>query len=246
MIGRGGARKRLFHGFAGSQPGIAANRLAEWQDYALKQKETWRPSASMRSRKAVLPGLVLCLLLTTCSPESSPESVPDRPMGGMMSRHMGDMQRMPGWMMSDDGMMIPDMMQDMRSIHGLLINHDQIERKVEDIPNGVRTTTTSENPQVAQLIREHVRQMKALYARGQPIRVMDPVFRELFRNRKKASLNYDEILGGVRVMHTSEDPQVVLLIRQHARGFVSEAAREGMRRAMRPTPLPNGYRASVE
>jgi hypothetical protein len=164
----------------------------------------------------------------------------------MMDRHMGDIQRMPGWMMSGDGMMNPGMMQDMRSIHGLLIKHDQIERKVEEIPNGVRTTTTSENPQVAQLIREHVRQMKARYARGQPIRVMDPVFRELFRNRKKASLNYDEIPGGVRVMHTSEDPQVVLLIRQHARGFISEAARQGMARAMHPTPLPEGYRISVE
>ena len=82
-------------------------------------------------------------------------------------------------------MMNPGMMQDMRSIHGLLINHDQIERKVEDIPNGVRTTTTSENPQVAQLIREHVRQMKARYARGQPIRMMDAIFREVLRNREK-------------------------------------------------------------
>src|SRR3546814_8363584 len=41
--------------------------------------------------------------------------------------------------------------------------------------------------------------------------------------------------------HTSDDPNVVLLIRQHAHRFVSEAAEEGMSRAMRPTPLPNGY-----
>lgn len=166
-------------------------------------------------------------------------------MGGMRDHRPG-MQRMPGWMMSGEGMMDSGMMQDMRSIHGLLSSHDEIERRVEDIPNGVRTTTTSENPEVTQLIRDHVRQMKARYARGRPIRMMDRVFRELFRNREKASLDYDDIPGGVRVTHTSKDPQVVLLIRQHAHGFVSEAAKGGMRRAMRPTPLPEGYRALAE
>lgn len=134
------------------------------------------------------------------------------------------------------------MMRDMRPIHGLLTNHEMIERRVEDIPNGVRTITTSEDPEIAELIRTHVRQMKARYNRDQPIRMMDPVFRELFRNRHKTSLAFEDIPGGIRVTHTSSDPQVVLLIRQHARRFISEAANEGMRRAMRPTPLPEGYR----
>ncbi|WP_146193547.1 hypothetical protein [Sphingosinicella humi] len=144
------------------------------------------------------------------------------------------------------GMMGEGMMEDMGSIRSLLADHEKVERQVEDIPNGVRTVTTSDDPKVAALIRQHVRQMDARYDRDQPIRMMDPVFRELFRNRDRASLEYEDIPGGIRVTHTSDDPNVVLLIRQHARHFVSEAAEEGMARAMRPTPLPEGYRPRPE
>lgn len=189
--------------------------------------------------------VVSSAFLSACSP-SGGDSPRDREMGGMMGRDMPMMERMPDWMMSGEGMMGPEMMQDMRSIHGLLTNHEKIERRVEDIPNGVRTVTTSDDPQVAQLIRTHVRQMNARYERDQPIRLMDPVFRELFRNRDKASLTFEDIPGGIRVTHTSDDPQVVLLIRQHAHRFVSEVAEQGMRRAMRPTPLPQGYRPPAE
>lgn len=184
--------------------------------------------------------------LAGCAQEKTAESSREMRMDGMMGRGMPAMERMPDWMMSDEGMMGAGMMQDMRTIHGLLSNTDTIDRDVEDLPNGVRTVTTSDDPEVAQLIRTHVRQMEARYDRGQPIRMMDPVFRELFRNREKASLVYEDIPGGLRVTHTSDDPQVVLLIRQHAHRFVSEAAEEGMRRAMRGTPLPEGYRAEAE
>lgn len=185
------------------------------------------------------------VLLSACSP-SSGNSSRDMQMGGVMGGDMPMMDRMPERMMSGEAMMSGAMMQDMRSIHGLLTNHEKVKRRVEDIPKGVRTVTTSDDPRVARLIRTHVRQMKARYERDQPIRLMDPVFRELFRNRGKASLTFEDIPGGIRVTHTSDDPQVVLLIRQHARRFVSEAAEQGMRRAMRPTPLPEGYRAATE
>jgi hypothetical protein len=210
------------------------------------RKGTKKGEWSVKGQAILVCSMILAALLTTCSPERSRDTSREMPMGGMMSRHMSGERHMPDGMMSGEGMMGSGMMQDMRSIHGLFRNHEAIERRVEDIPNGVRTVTTSDDPEVAQLIRTHVRQMKARYARGQPIRMMDPVFRELFRNRHKASLEYEDIPGGVRVIHTADDPQVVLLIRQHARRFVSEAAEQGMRRMMRPTPLPEGYRASAE
>ena len=197
---------------------------------------------SQLGRTTFLAGLGLAL--TACSPGGAPNS--NSAMVGMMQEGMPMMRDMPEGMMSGEGMMGEGMMRDMRPIHGLLSNHERIERRVEDIPGGVRTVTTSSDPKVAQLIRTHVRQMKERYGRGQPIRMMDPVFRELFRNRHKASLEFRDIPGGIRVTHTSNDPQVVLLIRQHARHFVSEAAKEGMSRAMRPTPLPQGYRTPAE
>ena len=86
--------------------------------------------------------------------------------------------------------------------------------------------------------------MKQRMEEGRPIRHMDPVFRELFRHHEKVRIEIEEVPGGVRVLETSEDPQVTLLIRQHARRAVSEFVERGMRRAMQPTPLPDGYAAS--
>lgn len=154
---------------------------------------------------------------------------------GMMG---GDM---PQWMMSSGPM--AHMMQDMPVIHKLLVNHEKIERKVEDVPNGIRSVTTSEAPEVADLIRKHVYQMKERVEQGKPIRMMDPVFREIFEHHDKIHIRIEEIPGGVRVTETSQDPQVVSLIRQHAHQAVSEFVEGGMRRAMRPTPLPEGYKA---
>lgn len=66
--------------------------------------------------------------LMACSPGGETESSNRMPMGGMES-DMPMMRDMPEWMMSGTGMMGPEMMQDMRSIHGLLTSHEKIERR---------------------------------------------------------------------------------------------------------------------
>jgi len=151
----------------------------------------------------------------------------DGMMGGMMNGGMGGM--------------MGGSMKEMHVIHGLLSDHTKIQRSVEDIPNGVRTVTTSQDAQVAALIREHVWQMKERIERGRPIRQMDPLFRELFKNHQHIHIAIENVEGGVRVTETSDTPRVTPLIRQHARRAVSEFVAEGMPRAMRPTPLPPGY-----
>jgi hypothetical protein len=156
--------------------------------------------------------------------------------GGMM----GGSGRMGG-MMGGEGGMMGGGMQDMRAIHGLLSQHEKIERSVKDIPNGVETVTTSRDPQVATLIRDHVWQMKARIEEGRPIRQMDPLFREIFKNHQHIHMQIADIPGGVRVTETADTANVVPLVRQHARRAVSEFVAEGMPRAMQPTPLPPGY-----
>src|SRR5205807_5454569 len=96
-------------------------------------------------------------------------------------------------------------------IHGLLTQHEKVHRTVEEIPGGVRTVTTSEDPQVTDLIRTHVREMKERIEKGQPIRQMDPLFREIFRHHEKIRLEIEDVPGGVRATETSDDPQVTLL-----------------------------------
>ena len=153
-------------------------------------------------------------------------------------------RRMPEWMMGGGGMMDARMMEDMRVIRALLFNHDRIRRDVDDIASGIRARTTSADPEIAELIRSHVAQMRARVEDGDPIRHMDPLFREIFRHHEAIEMEVERVPGGVLVVETSSDPQVTLLVRQHARRAVSEFAAEGMVRAMRPTPLPTGYRGS--
>lgn len=162
----------------------------------------------------------------------------DRPMGRSPMMESGDM---PDWMMGRGGM-DRTMMRDMRVIHDLLVNHEEILREVDDIPGGIRSRTTSKDSDVAELIGVHVRQMRERIEDGDPIRQMDPVFREIFEHHEDIKMELADIDGGVRVVETSRDPQAALLIRQHARRAVSEFVASGMDRAMRPTPLPRGYR----
>lgn len=136
----------------------------------------------------------------------------------------------------------PEMMEDMISIRQLLMQHEKIDRQVENLENGVKTITVSDDPQIVAAIRKHVRQMKGRMEEKKPIRQMDPVFRELFENAEKIELQITDIEGGVEVLETSKDPQVVKLIQQHANEAVSEFVKYGMKRAMKPTPLPEGYK----
>jgi hypothetical protein len=165
--------------------------------------------------------------------------------GGMMG-HEGGM--MDGGMMSDEmhkammsGDMGPDMMEDMKAIRELLMNHEQIDRRVENLDNGVKTWTTSDDPEIAAAIQKHVRQMEDRMKEGNPIRRMDPVFREIFKHADKINMEIEDVKNGLVVTETSDDPQVVKLIQQHANRAVSEFVDQGMQRAMQPTPLPEGY-----
>lgn len=173
--------------------------------------------------------LALTPLVGACQQPREPS------MGGGMPNGM------PNWMMSRDGMMDPDMMRDMRVIHDLLTHHQDIRRTVQDLSYGIRATTTSARPDVAERIRTHVEQMRSRLDRDAPIRQMDPLFAEIFERAHEIELEVEQVPGGVRVDETSRDPVTVMLIRQHAHRAVSEFVDEGMDRAMRPTPLPPGY-----
>jgi hypothetical protein len=129
----------------------------------------------------------------------------------------------------------------MLQIHSLLNNHQQIHRSVSEIPGGVETTTTSDDPLTTQLIRTHTLLMKQRLEAGQPIRMWDPLYVELFRHHDQISIQLSEIPGGVRVVETSQDPNVTLLIRQHANRAVSEFVTAGWNRVHQPTTLPSGY-----
>lgn len=131
----------------------------------------------------------------------------------------------------------------MNLIHSLLDDHLKIERKVEDIPGGVLTVTTSKDPKVTERLRTHVRQMKQRAEQGLPIRMWDPLFVELLKHADDVTFVIEDVEGGVRVTMTSEDAYATRLIRQHAHRGVSEFVKDGWDRVHEETPLPEEPKA---
>jgi hypothetical protein len=111
------------------------------------------------------------------------------------------------------------------TIFSLLTGHAEITRTVEEVPGGVRTTTTTSSETLAPLVRLHVRQMAENLRRGRVVRMWDPVFRDVFAHHEAIRLDMKDVPGGVEVTETSDNPEAVAAIRAHAKkvsSFVSD------------------------
>jgi hypothetical protein len=145
------------------------------------------------------------------------------------------MHRMgPGMMRMGPGMMMgmghdSTTMAQMRVIHDLIANHDRIKRTVTNLPDGIRTVTESDDPRVAQTIKTHVASMgervKAGDDPGLPIE--SPALHSIFRDKDKIKTTYETTANGVIVVQTSNDPQAVAALQQHA-SEVSDLVKGGM------------------
>lgn len=100
--------------------------------------------------------------------------------------------------------------------HFLLDNREDIRRTVTQIQNGVETLTESDNAELSDAIKKHVKSMHSRILERRPIHQRDPLFRALFEQSDKIKFSYEETARGVRVRETSEDPFTVQLIQQHA------------------------------
>ncbi len=99
-----------------------------------------------------------------------------------------------------------------------LIEHrDSIHRTVKNLPNGVETLTESDDADVASMIQTHVEAMYDRMEHANPIRMRDPIFREVFANAKKIKLEIEHTDQGVLVKETSEDAYAVKLVQEHAK-----------------------------
>ena len=130
----------------------------------------------------------------------------------------------------------PEMKNAMTLVH----NHERIERTVELIDGGVRTRTTTKDPELLAVLRRHPAEMEAVLDSGGRVRSWDPLFAELAERRDEVELEWREIDAGIEVEVTSADPGVTELIRAHARK-VTEFVQRGPAAAHEPTSLPEGY-----
>jgi hypothetical protein len=151
-----------------------------------------------------------------------------------MHRGMG----MIGAGMMHGGMMAPAMMgmasdpatmEQLRVIHALFINHDRIRRTVTNLPNGIRTSTESDDPQIAALLKTHVGDMMKRVGTGDDpeLPIESDALHSIFRDKDKIRTSVETTASGVIVVQTSDDPKVVAELQEHA-AQVTDFAREGM------------------
>jgi hypothetical protein len=131
-------------------------------------------------------------------------------------------------------------MAEMHVIHELLANHDRIRRSVTNLPDGIRTVTESDDPRIAQVIKEHVAGMGQRVAAGRDpgLPIESPALRAIFQNKDKIETKAETTDKGVIVVQTSSDPQTVSVLQQHA-AEVTDLVQGGMQ-AMRTAMMRNG------
>jgi predicted nuclease with RNAse H fold len=70
-----------------------------------------------------------------------------------------------------------------------------------------------------------------------PIRMRDPLFRELFRHARKIEMRVEKTEKGVRVIETAKDAYVARLIQAHAK-VVSGFVKDGFGEARKQHAVP--------
>jgi hypothetical protein len=127
---------------------------------------------------------------------------------------------------------------DMNVVHKLLFSHSKIKRTVTKLPNGIRAVTESDDPQVAQYIKDHVATMKQRMKDGKVFNVASHTLPTIFANADKIKTQIQQTPKGVILTQTSSDPAVIVALQAHA-GEVSDLARDGMVALMRSV-MANG------
>jgi hypothetical protein len=95
------------------------------------------------------------------------------------------------------------------------------------LPDGIRTVTESDDPQVARSIQGHVASMSARLQDGREFDIFSTTLPVLFGNHDKIVSKIDMTGNGPVVTRTSTDPKVVAALQAHA-DEVTELVQDGM------------------
>lgn len=119
----------------------------------------------------------------------------------------------------------------------LLEHHDQLKRTTETTAHGIIAYTTSENPHLAEILKQHVESMEVRFGQGRAIRSWDPLFAALFEYRDRIQMTYESIDNGVKATLSSDDPKLIELIHCHDQTlhkFVNEGTRSSGQESSKP------------
>jgi hypothetical protein len=116
---------------------------------------------------------------------------------------------------------------DMGVVMDLVHNNTQIKRTVTKLPDGIRTVTESDDPNVAQPIKAHVASMSNRLNDGREFNIFSTTLPVIFDNADKIKSVVEMTNKGAVVTRTSADAKVVAALQAHA-GEVTELVRDGM------------------
>lgn len=178
---------------------------------------------------------------TTASPAGEPVAQLTRPIGHIKGRDAGQGRgargRAGGERGPGQGGAKGALMDD---AHALVFNNNQIQREIEDLPNGVVTKTTTSNPELLAVLQRHPKDMADHLKEGGRVRNWDPLFAELAAVADEVTMEVTQLENGLLVRSTSENPEVAKLIKAHAYK-VSEFVARGTAAMREGTPLPSDY-----
>ena len=138
---------------------------------------------------------------------------------------------------------------DMSVVMDLVHNTTRIKRTVTNLPDGIRTVTESDDPQVAQAIKAHVASMSNRLKDGREFNIFSTTLPVIFDNADKIKSVVEMTDKGAVVTRTAVDAKVVAALQAHA-GEVTELVQDGMagmRRGMmaRMAMGPGGPRGAM-
>lgn len=108
-------------------------------------------------------------------------------------------------------------------------NFQKIERSVTNLPNGIRTVTTSSDPEVMDILVSHVAGMIGRVDEGRDpqVFIQSPTLDIFFARGDEIETEIEITEEGIVVIQTSEAPEMVDALQVHA-AEVSDMAARGM------------------
>ena len=118
---------------------------------------------------------------------------------------------------------------EVNDLKALFVNHRLLARRVEALPNGIRTITETDDESLRAALVKHVSMMVTRIEDGRNPHVMiqSPTLDRLFAVNDKISTEIEMTDRGIAVVQTSNDKAVVAALQTHA-VEVSDMAARGM------------------
>ena len=116
-----------------------------------------------------------------------------------------------------------------RELQDMFMNHDRIWRTVTELPNGIRTVTETDDPELAKTLVGHVAGMLTRVEEGRDPRlpIQSPMLEVILRNRDKIKTVTEPTTKGIAETQTSVDGETIAVLVEVA-ADVSDRVTRGM------------------